>query len=258
MKGKTAVVTGASRGLGLAVARALLREGAKVVMVARDKGRLEKAAASLDAPEGAVLAVPTDMTDEGAVKRLFERTVDANGGVHGLINNAGAALLRKAADTSLEEWNGAIASNATSAFLACREAMALMPKSGPGGRIVNIASVTAKTGAAYACAYAAAKAALLGLTRSLAKEAAGLGITVNAVCPGAMDTDMFQKDTLDAASALFDVRREALLKSALSAVPLKRLLTPEEVAELVVFLCSDKAAGITGQSYNVCAGYDMH
>ena len=255
--GKTALVTGASRGLGFATARALLDQGANVALVSRDAARLQAANEELAALTR-TLAIPADVSDEAAVQGAFAKAVERFGAVDLLVNAAGAALVRKAADTSLDEWNRILAVNATGPFLTCREALRRMIPAKIRGRIVNVASVSGATGASLASAYSASKAALLGLTRSLAREAAAHGVNVNAVCPGAMDTDMLRQDTLGPMSELFKMDRESLLKHSLAAIPLKRLLSAGEVADLVVFLLSDKAAGITGQSYNVCCGLDIH
>jgi len=252
-----AVVTGASRGLGLAVAKALLRDGSKVALVSRDPARLEAARRELE-PLGEILAAPADVSDETAVRGAFAKVLERFGRLDMLVNAAGLALVRKAADTGLDEWRRVMDVNATGTFLTCREAVRHMAAAKVRGKIVNIASVSAETGAPMASAYSASKAAVLGLTRSLARELAGLGINVNAVCPGAMETDMFLKDTLGPLCETFKSDRETLLKHTLAAIPLKRLLSPDEVAELVVFLLSDKAGGITGQSYNICCGFDIH
>lgn len=257
LKGKTAMVTGASKGLGLAVAKALLGQGANVVLVSRDAARLEAARQSLGSPDR-TLAAPADVSDESAIKSAFSRTLERFGGLDLLVNAAGAALVRKAADTSLEDWSRIMAVNATGPFLTCREAIRHMSAAGVRGRIVNVSSVTGEAGAPMASAYAASKAAVLGLTRSLAREVAGLGITVNSVCPGAMDTDMFRQDTLGPLSEMLKADRETLLKHTLASIPLKRLLSPDEVAGLIVFLLFDGTSGITGQSYNICCGYDIH
>ncbi len=252
----TAIVTGGSSGLGLAVARALLRAGYQVAITGRDRERLQAAAAALDA-EGRVLAIQADVSREPDVLRTFRETLEALGPPDAVVNNAGQAWLGRVADTDLDRWNEVLAVHATGTFLMCREAVRLWTTRATGGSLVNVASVSARTGAPLAAAYAAAKAAVLGFTRSLAREVASQGIRVNAVCPGAMDTPMFHEGTLTPLVELFGRDREAMLRGTLSQIPLRRLLDPDEVAAMVVYLSGASARGITGQSFNVDGGYDM-
>jgi 2-hydroxycyclohexanecarboxyl-CoA dehydrogenase len=256
LQGKVVMVTGASRGIGYAIAKALLKEGAKLLITARDPERLGKAQTEL-AALGTVLAVPGDVSDEEAVKAAFMRVLESYGRLDGLVNNAGAGLARSVLDTSRADWEALMAVNATGPFLTCREAVRHM-SGNKAGKIVNIASVSGTGGTAMASAYSAAKSALIGFTKALAKEVARHGINANCVCPGATDTDMFQKETLDVLAAKFKMDRAELLKSVLSSIPLRRLLQPAEIADLVAFLLSDKADGITGQVYRIDCGYDIH
>lgn len=251
-----ALVTGGTSGLGLAVARALLRSGYQVAITGRNPERLEAAAASIRR-EGRVLAVRADVSREPDVLRTFQETLEALGPPDAVVNNAGQAWLGRVAETDLDQWNQVMAVHATGTFLMCREAVRLWTARSTGGSLVNVASVSARTGAPLAAAYAAAKAAVLGFTRSLAREVAGQGIRVNAVCPGAMDTPMFHEGTLTPLVEIFGRDREAMLRGTLSQVPLRRLLDPAEVAEMVVYLSGPSARGITGQSFNVDGGYDM-
>ncbi len=254
--GPIAIVTGGTSGLGLAVARALLRGGYQVTITGRSEERLEAAAAALS-QEGRVLAIQADVAVEEDVLRTFQETCSSLGTPDAVVNNAGQAWIGRVEATDLVQWNQILAIHATGTFLMCREAVRLWRAGSRGGCIVNVASVSARTGAPLAAAYAAAKAAVLGFTRSLAREVAGQGIRVNAVCPGAMDTPMFHEGTLTPLVEMFGRDREAMLRGTLSQVPMHRLLDPAEIADLVLYLVSDSARGITGQSFNVDGGYDM-
>lgn len=254
--GRLAVVTGGSQGLGLAVARALLREGYRVALTGRRAQALEEARQSLQA-EDRVLTVPADVSEESEVLRTFEEVQRAFGVPDVVVNNAGQAWLGEASSTTLEDWNRCLAVHATGTFLMCREAIRTWIAHSRGGCLINVASVSARTGAPLAAAYCAAKAAVLGLTRSLAREVAGRGIRVNAVCPGAMDTPMFHEGTLTPLAERFGRDRETMLRATLAQIPMRRLLDPGEVADLVVWLASDSARGLTGQSLNVDGGLDM-
>lgn len=253
---RIAVVTGGSQGLGLAVVRALLGEGYRVALTGRSAERLAGARQSL--PEGdRVLVVQADVAEEPDVLRTFNQVQEAFGAPDLVVNNAGQAWLGEASSTSLEDWNRCLAVHATGTFLMCREAIRTWTTHSKAGSLINIASVSARTGAPLAAAYCAAKAAVLGLTRSLAREVAGRGIRVNAVCPGAMDTPMFHEGTLTPLIERFGRDRETMLRATLAQIPMRRLLDPSEVADLVIWLASDSARGITGQSLNVDGGLDM-
>jgi NAD(P)-dependent dehydrogenase (short-subunit alcohol dehydrogenase family) len=235
LSGRVAVVTGAGRGIGAACARDLAAAGCSVVVAARSRGQIERVASELVAAGHRAKAVVCDVTSEESVLAL-SRAAAGLGPVAVLVNNAGAAASMPVTKTSLEEWNRLLAVNATGAFLCTR---ALLPGmlERKWGRIVNVASTAGLSGARYIAAYSAAKHALMGFTRSAAAEVAGTGVTVNAVCPGFVDTEM-TTESLDRIVAKTGRSREEALAAALGAAGQTRLISAEEVAAAVVSLAA--------------------
>jgi NAD(P)-dependent dehydrogenase (short-subunit alcohol dehydrogenase family)/enamine deaminase RidA (YjgF/YER057c/UK114 family) len=231
--GRVAVVTGAGRGIGAAIARAMADAGLHVVVAARNRDQIERQTAGLVAAGRQARAVVCDVTSEASVQALSRAAAEL-GPVAVLVNNAGAAGSMPLARTSLEDWNRLIAVNATGAFLCTRAFL-------PGmldrkwGRVVNLASTAGLSGGKYLAAYSAAKHALVGLTRSVAAEVAGTGVTVNAVCPGFVDTDMTAETVARIVEKTGRSRDEALA-AALASVGQTRLISAEEVAAAVVSL----------------------
>jgi NAD(P)-dependent dehydrogenase (short-subunit alcohol dehydrogenase family) len=242
------VVTGGGRGIGAAVARALARAGASVLVAARSAHEVERVAEELVRHGTAAWAVDCDVTDPDGVRRLVQAaarltTVDI------LVNNAGAAASAPLKRITLGEWNRLLAVNATSAFLCTQAFLPGMLARG-WGRVVNVASVAGLRGERYIAHYAAAKHALVGLTRALATEVDGTGVTVNAVCPGYVDTPMTDR-TLANVAAIKGLDREGALRAVLQAAGQARLITPEEVAGAVLALCGDEAADRNGEAVMV-------
>lgn len=254
---RTALITGGGRGIGRAVALAFAREGARVFVVARTTGEVERVAEEIRAESGdrSAAHAACDVADPQSVKEAFAAARDFFGGIDVLVNNAGVADSSKFTETSDEFWRRHLDINLTGAFYCMREALPSMLERG-WGRIVNVASVAGKTGAPYVAAYTASKHGVVGLTRSVALEVAAKGVTVNAVCPGYVDTDMTTraveniraKTGRSAADALEAIKRMS---------PQQRLVTPAEVAALALLLASDDGRGITGQAINVDGGTVM-
>lgn len=245
LEGRIAVVTGASRGIGAATARALAAAGCTVVVAARSREGTEAVAAEVRARGGQAAPVVCDVSSEASVAGLL-REATALGPVSVLVNNAGAAASMPIVKTSLEEWNRLLAVNATGAFLCTR---AFLPGmiAGKWGRVVNVASTAGLTGGKYIAAYAAAKHALMGLTRSAAAEVAGTGVTVNAVCPGYVDTDM-TTESLERITAKTGRSRQEALAAALASAGQPRLITADEVAAAVLGLCTPAGEELNGQA----------
>jgi NAD(P)-dependent dehydrogenase (short-subunit alcohol dehydrogenase family) len=246
-----ALVTGASRGIGASIAAALAAEGMRISLFGRDAAALEEVAARLGGADRAG-AVPADITDSDSVRAAFAAARGRFGPVDVLVNNAGQAASAKFTDTDAALWQRLMAVNVTGSYLCTREAIGDMLKGGYG-RIVNIASTAGLRGGAYISAYAASKHAVIGLTRSLALEYAQRNITVNAVCPGFVNTDIVKDAIANIVAKTGRTAAEAL-EGLVATNPQRRLIEPQEVAATVAWLCRPGTESITGQSIVLSGG----
>lgn len=262
---RTAIVTGAGRGIGLAIAQTLAEAGAQIILLGRDLPRLQQAAASLPLsqplsqptsdPSRAHFCLAVDIADESAVLRAFENIRAACPRVDILINNAGQAESAPLARTDSALWQRMLGVNLNGSFYCSRAVIGAMLKQ-DYARIINVASTAGLVGYAYVSAYCAAKHGVIGLTRSMALEAAGTSLTVNAVCPGYTETDMVSDAVRNIAAKTGRSEQDA--RASLSANnPQGRLITPQEVAQTVLWLCQPHAASITGQAISISGGEVM-
>lgn len=252
---RTAFITGGGRGIGRAVAIAFAREGARAFVVARTAAEVERVADEIRAECGADSASHgvCDVADSQSVARAFASAREFFGrGADILVNNAGIAESAKLSDATDEFWQRHLAVNLSGTFYCMRAALPSMVERG-WGRIINVASVAGKTGAPYVSAYSASKHGVLGLTRSAALEVATKGVTVNALCPGYVDTEMTAR-----AVEHIEAKTGRTAAESLEAIkrmsPQNRLVTPEEIAALALLLASEDGRGITGQAINVDGG----
>jgi meso-butanediol dehydrogenase/(S,S)-butanediol dehydrogenase/diacetyl reductase len=272
LKDKVAIVTGAGRkgGIGEAVVRRLAQDGAHVVLgdicaaptdlPHAGSGQWEELVAiagEVEALGVRALPVRADVTDTASVQAMITQAKDALGRVDILVNNAGAAIGPAPVIQMAEEaWRRTIEINATGTFLCCKFAVPLMIEAGRGGRVINMSSLAAERPKPFVSAYAASKAAVVALTRSLAQEVAEFGITVNAVLPGDVDTALKQWG-LQLEALVNGQTYEEVMAGAVAKVPLGRFAVPDDVASLIAFLASDEASFITGQAYNLTGGREL-
>ena len=241
LSGQTALVTGASQGLGRAVAVALGINGAHVACMARNADKLAETVSQIEAAGGKGSAVPCDVTDRAATAGAIEKIAADHGQLHILVNNAGITRDKLMRGMSDEEWDSVLATNLTSCFVCCRAAAGLMRKK-KYGRIINMASISGIIGNPGQANYSASKAGMIGMTRTMSKELVGRGVTVNAVAPGFIASEM--------TAELGDVVMEEVVKR----IPAKRVGQPEDVAAACLFLASKDASYISGQTIVVDGG----
>jgi NAD(P)-dependent dehydrogenase (short-subunit alcohol dehydrogenase family) len=256
LEGQHAVVTGGSRGIGAATARALAERGAKVTIMSRSIDELKNQAAWLRRDLDAnVNAIVCDVVDSTSIRNAFSQAVETSGRVEILVNNAGAAESTPFAKVTRDIWDRMIAVNLTSTFACSAEVIPTMLAS-KSGRIVNVASTAGLRGYKTMTAYCAAKHGVVGLTRALALETAKHGVTVNAVCPGYTDTDLTDGSVSNLAR-VFKVTEDDARAMLVRTIPRGSLITPEEVANAVAWLCAPEASAVTGVALPIAGGEVM-
>jgi NAD(P)-dependent dehydrogenase (short-subunit alcohol dehydrogenase family) len=257
LKDRLAFITGGGRGIGSAIAAAFAREGAGVAVVARTQDQVDSVARAIEYEHRVpALGVVCDVSNQESVNQAFAAVNSKFGRAADiLVNNAGIAVSAPLLKTDDELWQRHLATNLSGTFYCSRAALPSMLELG-WGRIINIASIAGKTGAPYITAYSASKHGVLGLTRSLAHEVATRGITVNAICPGYVNTDMVTRGVENITARTGKSAEESIeLLKAMS--PQHRLVTSEEVAAVALLLASEEGRGITGQAINVDGGTVM-
>lgn len=255
LSGRVALVTGAGRGIGRAIAMAYAAEGAKVAVTARTASELDEVVRTIQKAGGTAQAFVADLSDRAVPKTLIPVVEQALGPVEVLVNNAGmgsSSNPKPVIEFDDDFWEQSLIVNLTAPYLLCKAVL-------PGmlgrrrGRIITIASINGKIGSLHGAAYAASKHGVLGLTRTLAMEVAGSGVTVNAICPGPVHTVMNDR------RIEYDAKRRGIALDAheASLTPIGRRLEPEEIAPLAVYLASDAAAAVVGQAINIDGGVLM-
>jgi len=253
-RGRVVFVTGGGRGIGRAIALAFAEPGTTIAIAARSAGQLDETASSIRARGAEPVPLTMDVTDAASVTAGFAQLARGLDRLDLLVNNAGIGGGQPVQGSDAGGWRRIIDTNVIGTYLVTRAALPLMRD---GSRIVNMSSVLGRFGVPGYTAYCASKHAVIGFTRALALELAPRAITVNAVCPGWVDTDMAVEGMTLGAEAM-GTTYEEFRRRALRAVPIKRIIQPEEVARVVRFLAAPESSAITGQTYNICGGQIMN
>ena len=247
------LVTGGGRGIGRAIALSFAEPGSIVAIAARTRTEIDDTARAIAARGARPIALAVDVTDEDAVARAFDAIRAITPIVDVVVNNAGVGGGQPIDKSDTASWRRILDTNVLGTFLVTREAV---PMLSDGGRVINMSSVLGRFGVPGYTAYCASKHAVIGFTRALALELVKRGITVNAICPGWVETGMAAQG-MQGGAKLMGVTVEGFRTRAIGAVPIGRIIEPDEVAHLVKFLASPEAAAITGQTYNICGGQTM-
>lgn len=252
---KVAIVTGGGTGIGKAIGTKLARNGARVVLASRNPAHLEAANSDFERLGLSVLGLSMDLRKKQDIQRTVDEVAAKLGAIHILVNNAGISRLSRIEDRDDGMWYETLDTNLSGLYLMTKAALKHMPAHS-GGRIINISSVLGKFGVPGYAAYCATKHGGIGFTRTLALEVVDRGITVNTICPGWVDTEMARQG-IEESAAQQGMTPEQFKAQAVAGVPIRRFLAADEVAELVCYLASDLARGITGQAINICGGQTM-
>ena len=257
LKDKVAIVTGACGGIGRAICKALASEGAHIVAADLNEDSARETCNQLSGFGIKCLPIKVDVRLEPQVQHMLEETVRNFGHVDILCANAGVSSMNWAIELREEDWDFNMDVNAKGVFLCCKHVARQMIKQGEGGKIINTASMSGKTGSALFAHYCASKFAVVGFTMALADELAPYKINVNAVCPGFVETEM-QARELQWEAKLRGITVESIKQKMIDAAPLGRIEKPEDVAKLVIFLASKESDFMTGQAINVTGGIEKH
>lgn len=252
LKDKVAIVTGGGSGIGLAISHAFLREGARVMIGSRHAHHYENIEKALRKEGLPIAGRPLDVTDRESVETFVAATVGALGPIDLLVNNAGISGQNPIDREGDDRWESILETNLTGTYFMTQRVLKEM-KDHASGRIINLSSVLGKFGVAGYTAYCTSKHGIIGFTRALALEVIGRGITVNAICPGWVETAMAKQGLREWAEAA-QLSEEEVRRQATSVIPLKRFTEAEEVAELAVYLASEASQAMTGQAINICGG----
>lgn len=252
---KIVLVTGGGTGIGKAIARQLAQSGMKVAVASRGRTHIDSAVAEFTAAGLTAMAVPLDVRNKSAVEAAVSEIAVRWGAIHILVNNAGISGLSMIDDPDDAKWYDIVDTNLNGLYLVTKAALKHMPDHA-GGRVINISSVLGKFGVPGYTAYCTTKHGMIGFTRALALEVVHRGITVNTICPGWVETEMAALGIAETA-ALQGITPAEFKTQAIAAVPIRRFLEAQEVAELVAYIASDAAKGITGQALNICGGQTM-
>jgi len=255
--GQTVFVTGGNKGIGRGIAKRFAEEGAKVAIAAIEKDTADAAAALANETGAEILGLTLDVTDAKAVQEAYGEAETKLGAISVSVQNAGVITIAKVENLTEREWDLNLDVNTKGVFLCCQEAVRRFRASGTRGRLINTASGQARQGFIYTPHYAASKFGVVGLTQSLAKELARKGITVNAICPGIIHTEMWDYNDRVWGQMLGEYGPGELMAEWVEGIPMGRAGTPAEVGALVAFLASADAVYITGQTINVDGGLIM-